>query len=49
MISTSLVKKAVTAYLEDYLDHLIALDRLNDKDDKVVSCDELRVLVGLQD
>jgi hypothetical protein len=34
------------AYLEDYLDYLIALDRLNDKDDKVVSCDELLELVG---
>ena len=37
------------AYLEDYLDYLIAIDRLNDKDDNVVSCDELMELVGLQD
>jgi len=34
------------AYLEDYLDYLIAPYRLNDK---VVSCNELRELVGLQD
>ena len=33
------------AYLEDYLDYLIALDRFNDK---VVSCDELEELVGLR-
>ena len=37
------------AYREDYLYYLIVLDRLNDKDDKVVSCNELMELVGLQD
>jgi predicted DNA-binding protein len=37
------------AYLEDYSDYLIAQERLNDEEDKVVSCDELRKLAGLQD
>jgi hypothetical protein len=41
--------KELQACLEDYSDCLIALDRLNYKDDNVVSCDELRELVGLQD
>jgi len=48
LISTSLVKKAVTAYLEDSLDYLTAQECLNDEDDKVVSCDELEELVGLR-
>jgi hypothetical protein len=33
----------------DYLDYLIAQERLNDEEDKVVSGDALRELVGLQD
>ena len=30
-------------------DYLIALERLNDKDDKVISSEELKELLGLQD
>jgi predicted DNA-binding protein len=37
-------KKALQADLEDYSDYLIAQERLNDKNDKVVSCDEMREL-----
>ena len=48
-ISTQIIKKALQAYLEAYSDYLIARERLNNEDDKVVSCDELRVLVGLQE
>jgi RHH-type transcriptional regulator, rel operon repressor / antitoxin RelB len=44
-----IIKKALQAYLEDYSDYLIAQERLNDKNDKVVSCDEMRVLLGLAD
>ena len=44
-----IIKKALQAYLEDYSDYLIAQERLNDKNDKVVSCEEMRVLLGLQD
>jgi RHH-type transcriptional regulator, rel operon repressor / antitoxin RelB len=44
-----IIKKALQAYLEDYSDYLIAQERLNDKNDKVVSSDEMRELIGLQD
>lgn len=44
-----IIKKALEAYLGEYSDYLIALERLNDKDDKVVSREEMRVLLGLQD
>ena len=44
-----IIKKALQAYLEDYSDYLIAQERLNDKNDKVVSCDEMRELIGLPD
>ena len=44
-----IIKKALQAYLEDYSDYLIAQERLNDKNDKVVSCDEMRELIGLLD
>jgi RHH-type rel operon transcriptional repressor/antitoxin RelB len=44
-----IIKKALQAYLEDYSDYLIAQERLNNKNDKVVSCDEMRELIGLQD
>jgi RHH-type rel operon transcriptional repressor/antitoxin RelB len=39
-----IIKKALQAYLEDYSDYLIALERLNDKNDKVVSSEEMREL-----
>ena len=42
-----IIKKALQAYLEDYSEYLIAQERLNDKNDKVVSCDEMRELLGL--
>jgi len=44
-----IIKKALQAYLEDYSDYLIAQERLNDKNDKVVSCEEMREFLGLQD
>jgi RHH-type rel operon transcriptional repressor/antitoxin RelB len=44
-----IIKKALQAYLEDYSDYLIAQERLNDKDDNVVSSEEMRELIGLQD
>ena len=44
-----IIKKALQAYLEDYSDYLIAQERLNDKNDKVISCDEMRELIGLPD
>ncbi len=44
---TYLVKKALEAYLEEYSDYLIALERLNDKDDEIISSDEMREKLGL--
>jgi RHH-type rel operon transcriptional repressor/antitoxin RelB len=38
---TYIVTKALREYLEEYEDYLIALHRLNDKDDQVVSEKEL--------
>ena len=37
-----LIKKAIEQYLEEYADYQIALDRLNDKDDGIISSKELR-------
>ena len=39
---TYVVLRALEAYLEDYADYQIALDRLRDKDDPVVSASQLR-------
>ncbi len=38
---TYIVTKALREYIEEYEDHLVAMHRLNDKDDKVVSEKEL--------
>jgi RHH-type rel operon transcriptional repressor/antitoxin RelB len=38
---TYLVTKALREYLEEYEDYLIALHRLNDKDDGIISGKEL--------
>ena len=40
-----LVKKAIEQYLEEYADYKIALDRLNDKDDKIISSKDMRKLL----
>lgn len=39
------IRKALEAYLNDYVDYQIALDRLNDKDDKILSSKAMRDLV----
>ena len=41
-----LIKKAIEQYLEEYADYQIALDRLNDKDDKIISSKEMRKLLA---
>ena len=38
---TYIVTKALREYLEEYEDYLIALNRLNDKNDRVISEKEL--------
>jgi RHH-type rel operon transcriptional repressor/antitoxin RelB len=42
-----IIQKALESYLEDYADLQIALDRLHDKTDEVVSGKELRKSLGL--
>ncbi len=42
-----IIQKALEAYIEDYADLQIALDRLNDRTDPVVSGRELRKPLGL--
>ena len=36
-----IIKKALEQYLEDYSDYQIALDRLRDKDDEIISSVEM--------
>ncbi len=42
-----LIQKAIEAYLDDYADLQIALDRLRDTTDEVVDGKELRKSLGL--
>ncbi len=39
---TYFVEKALESYLAEYADYQVALDRLRDKDDPIVSSSELR-------
>lgn len=41
------VQKAIIAYLEEFADAQVALDRLRDKDDKVITAQEMRKVLGL--
>ncbi len=43
---TYLILRALGAYLAEQADYQIALDRLRDKDDPVISSAELRKLLG---
>jgi RHH-type rel operon transcriptional repressor/antitoxin RelB len=43
---TYFIEKALESYLAEQADYQIALDRLRDKDDPVVSSTELRKRVG---
>jgi len=44
---TFIIRKAIESYLRDYADYLIALERLRDKDDAMVSSDEMRERLGI--
>lgn len=41
------IQKAVEAYIDDFADLQVALDRLRDKSDEVVSSDDMRKSLGL--
>ncbi|MCK9230893.1 MAG: ribbon-helix-helix domain-containing protein [Syntrophales bacterium] len=42
-----IIQKALESYIEDFADLQIALDRLHDKGDEVVSAKEMRKSLGL--
>jgi len=42
-----IIQKALESYIEDYADLQIALDRLHDKTDPIISGKELRKTLGL--
>ena len=37
-----IIRKALEYYLNEYMDYLIAINRLNDKNDKIISYEEMR-------
>jgi len=37
-----IIKSALEHYLDEYVDYQIALDRLKDKDDKIITSEDLR-------
>ena len=37
-----IIRKALELFIEEYVDYLIALDRLRDKDDKIITSKEMR-------
>jgi RHH-type rel operon transcriptional repressor/antitoxin RelB len=42
-----IIQKALETYIEDYADLQIALDRLHDKGDEIVSSKDMRKSLGL--
>ena len=42
-----IVKKALDQYFDSYADYQIALDRFKDKDDKIISAEDMRDKLGL--
>ncbi len=44
---SQLINSALEEYLEEYEDYLVAVGRLNDKNDKVIPEKELRKSLGL--
>ncbi len=44
-----LIRKAMEMYISEYADYLIALDRMQDKDDDIISSQELRATLAISD
>ena len=40
-----IIRKAIQNYIKEYHDYQVALDRLNDKDDEIVSSKKMRILI----
>ncbi len=43
---TYFIEKALESYLAEHADYQVALDRLRDKDDPIISSSELRKRIG---
>jgi len=44
---TYVIRKAIESYMKEYTDYLIAMERLRDKDDEIISSEEMREKLGL--
>jgi len=44
---TYILREALHNYLKEYVDYQIALDRLNDVSDEIISSKEMRKLLGI--
>ncbi len=44
---TYIIRKAIENYLQEYADYLVALERLRDKDDEIISGEEMREQLAL--
>ena len=44
---TYIIKTALNQYLDDFSDYQVALDRLKDKDDAILSSKEMRKRLGV--
>jgi RHH-type rel operon transcriptional repressor/antitoxin RelB len=42
-----IIKSALEQYLDEYADYQIALDRLKNKDDKIITSEDLRKELGI--
>ncbi len=42
-----IIRKVIESYLREYVDYLVATERLNDKDDEIISSDEMRNRLAL--
>jgi len=42
-----IIKSALVQYLDEYVHYQIALDRLKDKDDKIITSEDLRKELGI--
>ena len=44
---TYIIRKVIESYLQEYADYLIALERLRDKEDEIISSKEMREQLAL--
>lgn len=44
---TYIIRKAIESYLQEYADYSVATERLNDRDDEIISSDKMRNRLAL--